>query len=72
MLRGRDVGNSVPTSGKSVCQIPNGTVCNMWVFFGNCFIEIGFTYHMIHPFEVCSSMVFHIFKSCAAITTMNF
>lgn len=31
------------------------------LFIGSCFIEIQFTYHIIHPFKAYKSMVFKIF-----------
>lgn len=38
-------------------------------FFKNSFIEIQFTYHIIHPFEVYSSVFFKAYpQGCANIT----
>lgn len=31
-------------------------------FFNHNFIEIQFTYHKIHPFEMCTSVEFSIFR----------
>lgn len=45
----------------------------LFKFFGNSFIEIEFTYHTIHLFEVYNSVIFLVpSKSCETITTAHF